>query len=109
MMTEFNKVTQKEIKGKIFNSKNMFPEINDKTDEALHIYKSKSDSDTIYYHESIKEPDSVKFKYAIHTEVQDNFSNANFSIVPIKPVPEGFKYIGQFGNSSAKEKLQQQS
>ena len=80
MMTEFNEVTQKEIKGEIFNSKTIFPEIHNKTDESLQVYKATSDSDTIYYQYSVEELDSAKFKNTMHTEVQDQFSNANFSI-----------------------------
>ena len=67
MMTEFNEVTQKEIKGEIFNSKTIFPEIHNKTDESLQVYKATSDSDTMYYHKSVRETDSDKFKDAIHT------------------------------------------
>ena len=90
-MTDIHRVTQKEVPGEIFNSQTMFPTDNRDADETLRIYKATTNRDTMYYHEAVREPDKDEFKTTMHKEVNDQFENGNFTVVPRNLVPGGTK------------------
>ena len=88
---EINRVTQKEVPSETFNSQTMFPTNNRDADETLQIYKATTNRDTMYYHEAVQEPDKDYFKTAMHKEVNDQFDNGSFTVVPRDSVPGGSK------------------
>ena len=69
----------------------MFPTDNRDADETLRIYKATTNRDTMYYHEAVREPDKDEFKTTMHKEVNDQFENGNFTVVPRNLVPGGTK------------------
>ena len=56
-------------------------------DEPLLALKAVADPDTMYWHQAMKEPDSHKFREAMEKEVNDQYKNGNFSIVPRSTIP----------------------
>ena len=56
-------------------------------------YAASADSDTLYYHQGMKEPDSDKFKEAMEKEIKDQWDNGNFSPKRRSEVPLGVEII----------------
>ena len=51
--------------------------------------KHKSDPDTMYFHEALKQPDKKEFIKAMDKELTDQMKHGNFTIVRRDTVPEG--------------------
>jgi hypothetical protein len=68
----------------------MFPD-DDKFeyDDPLFAFEAVSDPDTLYFHQAMKEKDSKEFLKSMTKEVDDQFDNGNFSIIPRSEVPDG--------------------
>ena len=49
-------------------------------EDPLIIYKSTSDPDTMYMHESIKDPDDIESCKEMNKECEDQLENVNFTI-----------------------------
>jgi hypothetical protein len=97
MIAEISEATKQDIEGEILCLEAMFPmgheTYNDMLMEhdPLYAYKvAKSDPDTMYLHEAMREADSDKFKEAMLKEVNDQeMDNGNFTVVPKSKVPKG--------------------
>jgi hypothetical protein len=63
------------------------------TEEAdkhpLQCWKVLADPDTMYHHQAMKEPDADKFLIAMKKEVEDQYQNGNFTIIPKSQLPKG--------------------
>jgi len=55
----------------------------------LYAYKAKTDPDTMYLHEALREPDCKEFMKAMEKEIHDQMAHGNFMIVHQSTVPEG--------------------
>ena len=88
MMTEISDLTTHDVEGEIFCYVAMFPD-NDEInwDEPLIALKAVSDPDTMYYHQAMREKDSVEFQSSMLKEVTDQFENGNFTVVHKSEVP----------------------
>ena len=90
MATEIAHATRMDVEGEIFCYATVFAD-DDKYDhdDPLLIYKAVSDPDTMYFHQAMKENDSEEFRASMTKEIQDQFENGNFTVVPRTEVPEG--------------------
>ena len=52
-------------------------------------FAASADPDTMYLHQSMKEPDKQEFVKAMQKEVQGQIDKGNFSVIPRSKVPEG--------------------
>ena len=59
------------------------------TQHPLEIYKAVADPDTMYLHQAMKQPDKREFIKAMVKEVEDQFQNGNFTIIPRSQLPKG--------------------
>jgi Reverse transcriptase (RNA-dependent DNA polymerase) len=90
MAIEIANATAKDVEGELLCYAAMYPD-----DDALNredpflAYKAVSDPDTMYFHQAMKEPDREKFKVSMIKEVEDQFNNGNFTVVPRTEVPDG--------------------
>ena len=89
MVAEVQNLTSGDVAGEIYCVQAMFPDDQFEYANPLHAYKAVSDPDTLYYHEVMKEPDRKEFQSAMSKEVNDQFENGNFTVVPRSKVPEG--------------------
>ena len=55
----------------------------------IHVYKSTSDPDTLYYHQAMKESDADDFRAAMRKEWEDQRRNGNFEIIKRSEMPNG--------------------
>jgi hypothetical protein len=78
-----------DVEGEIMCYQAMFPDDRYEHDDPLYAFKAVSDPDTLYYHEAMKEKDRTKFQEAMSKEVNDQFENGNFTVIPKSEVPEG--------------------
>lgn len=60
-------------------------------------YAASADSDVIYLHQALTQPDREQFLKAMVDEVEGQVNNGNFSIIPREQVPEGERYSQQYG------------
>jgi hypothetical protein len=90
MMAELSPLTADDIEGELFCYAAMFPDDDDRDhDDPLLAYKAVSDPDTLYFHEAMKEKDRAKFLEGMSKELQDQFENGNFTVIPRSEVPQG--------------------
>ena len=54
----------------------------------LMAYKATSDTDSMYLHQAMKEPDQANFLTAMLQEVTDQVKNENFTVVKRNQVPK---------------------
>ena len=64
-------------------------EVDDEMEHPLFAFKAKSDPDTMYLHEALKQPDRNEFIRAMDKELQDQLKHGNFTLVHRNTVPEG--------------------
>ena len=55
----------------------------------LLAFKAKSDPDTMYLHEALRQPDRKEFIRAMDKELRDQLEHGNFTVVHKSTVPEG--------------------
>ena len=90
MTSEIARATAGDVEGEIYCYATMFPD-----DDAINqvdpllAYKAVSDSDTLYYHQAMKEHDCEEFRDSMDKEVKDQYENGNFTVVHRSQVPEG--------------------
>ena len=90
MTAELSQVTMNDIEGDIFCFEALFPNYAGKPElDPLQVFKATSDSNTIYMHEAMEQPDKAEFRKAMRKEWDDQINNGNFSIVHRSSVPEG--------------------
>ena len=53
------------------------------------MYAATSNPDTLYYHESLREPDADKFQEALKAEFKGLMDTDSVDIIPASEVPEG--------------------
>jgi hypothetical protein len=56
-------------------------------------YAASADPDTMYYHEAMREPDSVEFVKAMGKEVQSYTENEVWELVPRSTDPQETKIL----------------
>ena len=59
------------------------------SENPLCAFKAKTDPDTMYLHEALKQPDRKEFIQAMDKELQDQLKHGNFTVVHKSTVPEG--------------------
>ena len=52
-------------------------------------FKAKSDPDSMYYHQAMKQPDREKFIEAIEKELQGHYKEGNYELFPRAKLPKG--------------------
>jgi hypothetical protein len=52
-------------------------------------FKAKSDLDTMYYHQAMKQPDKDKFQKAMEDELAGHQAKGNYKLVPRSKLPKG--------------------
>ena len=57
--------------------------------DPIECFKAMSDPDTLYYHQTMKEPDHKNFKDAMVKELIDWKLNDNYEFVPTSEIPSG--------------------
>ena len=89
MTAEISDVTSRNVEGEIHCYVAMFPD-DDRVDwdNPLLAYKATSDPDTMYYHQAMKEHDKEEFKSSMMKEIEDQYTNGNFSIIHKNEVPD---------------------
>jgi hypothetical protein len=65
----------------------------DGMDDPFAFAASKSDPDTMYYHQAVKQPDAKEFKKAMQKEIDDHVENNHWEMVDRKSIPEGTKVL----------------
>ncbi len=90
MTTEIKESTLSDVEGEIMCYEAMFPN-DDKFeyDDPLYVFKAVSDPDTLYFHQAMKEKDREEFQKSMTKEIDDQFENGNFTVIPRTEVPEG--------------------
>jgi len=63
--------------------------LQDEMEHPLFAYKAKSDPNTMYLHEAMRQPDRKEFVKAMDKELQDQLDHGNFTVVHKSTVPEG--------------------
>jgi len=56
-------------------------------------YLAKTDSDTMYLHQALQEPNRDQFIRAVIKEVKDHISRGHWDLVPVSKVPKGEKIL----------------
>jgi len=56
-------------------------------------YLAKTDSDTMYLHQALQEPNRDQFIRAVIKEVKDHISKGHWDLVPVSKVPKGEKIL----------------
>jgi hypothetical protein len=87
MVAKIEGWTSTDVTGEIFGYQAMFPDDQLDHNDPLLVYKAVSDSNTLYYHQAMKEPDRDKFQEGMHKEISDQFENGNFTVVHRSSVP----------------------
>ena len=64
-------------------------ETNNEMENPLFAFKAKTDPDTMYLHEAMRQPDRKEFIHAMDKELQDQLEHENFTVVHKNTVPEG--------------------
>jgi len=64
-------------------------EVENEMENPLYAFKAKTDPDTMYLHEALKEPDRKEFIQAMDKELRDQLKHGNFTVVHKSTVPEG--------------------
>jgi predicted SnoaL-like aldol condensation-catalyzing enzyme len=54
---------------------------------------SKSDPDTMYYHQAMKQPDAKQFRAALQKEIGNHMDNGHWEMMLKSEVPEGTKIL----------------
>lgn len=80
-----------DVEGEIYCLQALCPELKEQqlSQHPLEIFKAVADPDTMYLHQALKEPDRKEFIKAMVKEVEDQFQNGNFTIVPKSQLPKG--------------------
>jgi hypothetical protein len=65
------------------------PTIQIDDEHPLFAYKAKTDPDTMYFHEALRQPDKKEFIKAMDKELTDQMEHGNFTVVHCDTVPEG--------------------
>ena len=73
--------------GEIYAFSTLFPLHDEEDVDPIHAYAASADPDTLYYHESMKEPDKEKFLEAMIKEFCDQWENSNFILRPRSDIP----------------------
>jgi hypothetical protein len=55
----------------------------------LYLCKASNDQDTVYMHEALKVPDSLKFKEAMVKEVNEHIKRHNWELMLKRDLPKG--------------------
>jgi hypothetical protein len=97
---------QQDIPGELFSLSAMFPNSATDHDEfPLLAHVARSDPDTMYMHEAMKQPDRKQFLQAMQKEVEDQTNNGNWSIVKRSQVPEGASILPAVWSMRRKRRL----
>ena len=59
------------------------------SEEPLFAFKAKSDPDTMYLHQALRQPDRKEFVKVMDKELTDQFDHRNFTVMHKSTVPEG--------------------
>ena len=88
-MTEIQSQTIQDIEGEIMCLQALYPQNDlDTNQDDILVLKASADSDTMYLHEALKEPDIGKFIKAMKKEVEDQMNNGNFTIIHKNNIPQ---------------------
>ena len=88
MMSEITSVSEGEIQGELFCFSALFPDPQDEIHEdPLQAFKATTNPDIMYYHEAMREEDRKEFILAMEKEMDQNFSDNNFEVVPRSSIP----------------------
>ena len=64
-------------------------ETTEDSEEPLFAFKAKSDPDTMYLHQALRQPDRKEFIKVMDKELTDHFDHGNFTVMHKSTVPEG--------------------
>jgi hypothetical protein len=62
-------------------------------DDPIAFAASKSDPDTMYYHEAMKQPNAEKFRGAMQKEIDDHDKNGHWELVHVAKIPSSTKVL----------------
>jgi hypothetical protein len=62
-------------------------------EDPIAFTPSKSNPDTMYYHQAMKQPDAKQFRAAMQKEIDDHVSNGHWEMIRKSEVPEGTKIL----------------
>jgi hypothetical protein len=62
-------------------------------EDPIAFAASKSDPDTMYYHQAMKQPDAKQFRAAMQKEIDDHVKNGHWEMMLKSEVPEGTKIL----------------
>ena len=89
MMSEITSTSERAVSGELFCFSALFPDLEDDFHEdPLQAYKATTNPDIMYYHEAMKEKDRKEFILAMKKEMDQNFEEINFEVVPRSSIPK---------------------
>jgi hypothetical protein len=62
-------------------------------DDPIAFAASKSDPDTMYYHEAMKQDDAQQFREAMQKEVDDHVKHGHWEMIHVSDIPKGTKVL----------------
>ena len=81
------------MKGEISCLSTIYPKDDNLKEHPLEEFKEISDTDTMYLHEAMVEPDQKEFITSVVKEVIDQMGDGNYLIIPKNWVPTGENII----------------
>ena len=89
MMSEITSTSEGAVHGELFCFSALFPDPEDIFHEdPLQAYKATTNPDIMYYHETMKERDRMDFILAMEQEMDQNFEENSFEVVPRSYIPK---------------------
>ena len=74
------------------------------SEQHLLAFKASIDSDTMYHHQAMKQPDRENFKEAMQKECEAHYKEGNYRLVKRSELPEGATLFIQCMANERKEK-----
>jgi len=68
-------------------------------------FMTKTDGDTMYYHQAMKQHDAAQFRLAMQKEVDDHIERGHFKIVPRSQVPKNVKPLPAVWSMKRKRRI----
>jgi hypothetical protein len=74
------------------------------SEQHLLAYKASTDPDTMYHHQSMKQPDREEFKEAMQKECEAHYKEGNYKLIKRDTLPEGATLLSSVWQMKRKRK-----
>lgn len=80
-------------------------EISDEMQDPIAFAATKSDPDTMYYHQAMKAPDAKHFRQAMQKEIDAHDEKQHWELFPRKDLPKGIKPLASVWSMKRKRRI----